>query len=139
MAVTLVESAKLSTNDLQRGVIETFIQASPILDRIPFLGIQGNAYAYNEEGALPGVAFRAVNEIILLDEIFAVGDAAFQDKCKRRCRELKAAGHTILLVSHSPYIAEFCDRAILIEGGRIVRTDVARHVIDAYHQRIGHG
>jgi hypothetical protein len=62
MAVTLAESAKLSTNDLQRGVIETFIQSSPILDRIPFLGIQGNAYAYNEEGALPGVAFRSVNE-----------------------------------------------------------------------------
>lgn len=62
MAVTLVESAKLSVNDLQRGVIETFIQASPVLDRIPFMGIEGNAYAYNEEATLPGVAFRAVNE-----------------------------------------------------------------------------
>ncbi len=62
MAVTLVESAKLSQNDLQRGVIETFVQSSPILDRIPFMGIEGNAYAYNEEATLPGVAFRAVNE-----------------------------------------------------------------------------
>lgn len=61
MAITLVEAAKLSQNDLQRGVIETFIQNSPILDRIPFLTIEGNAYAYNEEGTLPGVAFRAVN------------------------------------------------------------------------------
>lgn len=62
MAVTLVEAAKLSTTALQRGVIETFVQESPILDRIPLLTIQGNAYAYNEEATLPGVAFRSVNE-----------------------------------------------------------------------------
>ncbi|EFL01592.1 major structural phage protein [Streptomyces sp. SPB78] len=62
MAVTLPEAAKLSTTQLQRGVIETFVQESSILDRIPFLTIEGNAYAYNEEGALPGVSFRAVNE-----------------------------------------------------------------------------
>lgn len=61
MAITLTEAAKLSTTDLQRGVIETFVQASPVLDRIPFMTIEGNAYAYNEEATLPGVAFRAVN------------------------------------------------------------------------------
>ena len=62
MAVTLVEAAKLSTTALQRGVIETFVQESPVLDRIPLLQIEGNAYAYNEEATLPGVAFRSVNE-----------------------------------------------------------------------------
>jgi hypothetical protein len=62
VAVTLVEAAKLSQTNLQRGVIETFVQESSILDRIPFLTIEGNAYAYNEESALPGVAFRSVNE-----------------------------------------------------------------------------
>ncbi|MGW6008669.1 major capsid protein [Streptomyces sp. NPDC055210] len=62
MAVTLVEAAKLSQTQLQRGVVETFIQESSILDRIPFMEIQGNAYAYNEEATLPGVAFRSVNE-----------------------------------------------------------------------------
>ena len=62
MALTLAESAKLSTDDLQRGVIETFVQSSPILDRIPFIDIQGNSYSYNAEGTLPGVAFRSVNE-----------------------------------------------------------------------------
>lgn len=61
MAITLVEAAKLSTTHLQRGVIETFVQESPILDRIPFMEIEGNAYAYNSEGTLPGVEFRAVN------------------------------------------------------------------------------
>jgi hypothetical protein len=63
MALTLAEAAKLSDNDLQRGVIETFVmeEESVILDRIPFLEVTGNAYAYNEEASLPGVEFRAVN------------------------------------------------------------------------------
>lgn len=60
-AITLAEAAKLSQDDLQRGVLETFVQESPVLDRLPFLTIQGNAYAYNEEATLPGVQFRAVN------------------------------------------------------------------------------
>ncbi|MFJ6380481.1 major capsid protein [Kitasatospora sp. NPDC092039] len=62
MALTLAESAKLSTEDLQRGVIETFVQESPILDRLPLIETEGTAYRYNEESELPGVSFRAVNE-----------------------------------------------------------------------------
>ncbi|MFF1723065.1 major capsid protein [Streptomyces sviceus] len=62
MAQTLAESAKLSQDDLQRGVIETFVQTSPILDRIPMTEVNGTHFAYNEEATLPGVAFRAVNE-----------------------------------------------------------------------------
>lgn len=62
MAVTLAEAALLSEDDLQRGVIETFVQESSILDRIPLVNIEGNAYSYNEEDTLPGVAFRSVNE-----------------------------------------------------------------------------
>lgn len=61
MALTLVEAATLSQNDLQKGVIQTFILQSVILDRIPLLPIEGNAYAYNAEASLPGVEFRAVN------------------------------------------------------------------------------
>lgn len=61
MAQTLVEAAKLSQPDLQRGVIEIFLQESVVLDRIPLKPIEGNAYAYNEEATLPGVEFRAVN------------------------------------------------------------------------------
>lgn len=63
MAVTLTEAAKLSQDSLQRGVLETFVQerGSVVLDRIPFLNIDGNAYSYNEEATLPGVEFRAVN------------------------------------------------------------------------------
>ena len=60
-AVTLAESAKLSTDQFRAGVIEQFILSSVVLDVIPFLEIEGNAYKYNEELTLPGVEFRAVN------------------------------------------------------------------------------
>ena len=61
MAVTLAQAAAASTNMLQRGVIQTFIDESPVLDRLPFMEIEGNAYQYTSESALPGIAFRAVN------------------------------------------------------------------------------
>jgi hypothetical protein len=61
MAVTLVQAQAASTNMLQRGVIQTFIDESPVLDRLPFMEIEGNAYQYTKESALPGIAFRAVN------------------------------------------------------------------------------
>jgi ABC-type polysaccharide/polyol phosphate transport system ATPase subunit len=79
------------------------------------------------------VAFAAVREVLVLDEVFAVGDAAFKARCEARYRELRAAGHTILLVSHEPRIvAGHCDRALLLDGGRIARDGPAAEVIDAY-------
>lgn len=65
MALTLVEAAKLALNEgktLRAGVIAMFARASDLLAALPFKDIQGNAYQYNREGTLPGVAFRGVNE-----------------------------------------------------------------------------
>ena len=62
MSLTLVEAAKLSTDTLQRGVIEKFAQSSVVLERLPFDDIEGNSYRYNIEQTLPGIAFRGVNE-----------------------------------------------------------------------------
>jgi hypothetical protein len=61
MALTLAQASVLSPNDLQAGVLERFIQESPVLDRLPFMPIDGGAFSYNAELALPGVEFRAVN------------------------------------------------------------------------------
>ena len=67
------------------------------------------------------VAFRAVREVLILDEIFAVGDAGFKERCEEKYRELHRSGRSMLLVSHDPrIIGEFCDRALLLEHGRIV-------------------
>jgi hypothetical protein len=61
--LTLVEAAKLIQNPLQRGVVEVFPQTSPVLQHLPFLDVQGNAYSYNQEQTLPGIGFRGINTI----------------------------------------------------------------------------
>jgi hypothetical protein len=61
MALTLAESAKLSQDMLQRGVIETIVRTSAVLEVLPFMEIVGNAYGYNQVSTLPTVAFRDVN------------------------------------------------------------------------------
>jgi hypothetical protein len=61
MALTLAEAAKLSNDLVQRGVIETILEESPVLDYLPFESIEGNSYRYNQENTLGGAAFYAVN------------------------------------------------------------------------------
>jgi ABC-type polysaccharide/polyol phosphate transport system ATPase subunit len=87
-----------------------------------FAGLQLKHYSNGMASRLAyAVAFRAVREVLVLDEIFAVGDAGFGAKCETRYRELRAAGHAVLLVSHDPRIVStFCDRAILMDAGQIV-------------------
>ena len=85
------------------------------------------------------VAFRAVREVLILDEIFAVGDAGFQARCESRYRELHRAGQSMLLVCHDArQIAEFCDRALLLEGGRIVAEGRSAAVIRRYEALFVH-
>jgi ABC-type polysaccharide/polyol phosphate transport system ATPase subunit len=67
------------------------------------------------------VAFKAVRDVLVLDEIFSVGDAGFKARCEQRYRELSAAGHTVILVSHDPrIISTFCPRALLLDRGRVL-------------------
>ncbi len=61
MPLTLAEAAKLSNDMLQRGVIETIIEESPMLRYLPFLSVEGNAFKYNQENTLGGASFYAVN------------------------------------------------------------------------------
>jgi ABC-type polysaccharide/polyol phosphate transport system ATPase subunit len=79
------------------------------------------------------VAFQAVRDVLVLDEIFAVGDAGFKTRCERRYRELRALGHAAIIVSHDPrIIATFCDRALLLDGARIAADGAARDIADQY-------
>ena len=76
-------------------------------------------------GMLVRLAFSLMMEvdadILLIDEVLAVGDAAFQQKCADAFREMKAAGKTIVLVTHEMgTVEEYCDRAMLISDGHIV-------------------
>ena len=60
--LTLLEAAKLVQDPLARGVIEIFPRVSPVLERLPFFEVNGQAYKYNQEKTLPGIAFRGINE-----------------------------------------------------------------------------
>jgi hypothetical protein len=60
--LTLFEASKLSTDTLQRGVIEVFARTSPVLEMLPFMEISGNSYKFNTEKTLPTVAYRDINQ-----------------------------------------------------------------------------
>lgn len=62
MALTLVEATKTMQNPLQSAITEIYAKESAILGVLPFETIAGNAYKYNQEGSLPGIGFRGINE-----------------------------------------------------------------------------
>ena len=79
------------------------------------------------------IAIRAQGDILLLDEVLAVGDAAFQQKCNNYFSELRNHNQTVVLVTHSmDNVRKFCTRAILIENGEIVKDGDPKKVADAY-------
>ncbi len=79
------------------------------------------------------VATEVDPDILLMDEILAVGDYSFQQKCFDRIQRFRASGKTILFVTHSmQQVSEYCDRAILLEKGRIIGDGRPEHVIDLY-------
>lgn len=74
-------------------------------------------------------------EILLIDEVLAVGDAAFQQKCFEEFFRLKREGKTIVFVSHDMFSVErFCDRAMLMEHGVMTRIGDPRAIARAYHE-----
>ncbi|MBQ3261525.1 ABC transporter ATP-binding protein [Candidatus Saccharibacteria bacterium] len=78
------------------------------------------------------IAIRARGDILLLDEVLAVGDAAFQKKCNDYFASLRGK-QTVVLVTHSmENVKNYCDRAILIDDGRIIENGNPKEVADKY-------
>ncbi len=79
------------------------------------------------------VAVQLEAEILLLDEVLAVGDAGFQRKCLTEIRKMRESGRTILLVSHNTNaVKTYCDRAVLLEEGEVVRDGAPADVVSFY-------
>jgi len=79
------------------------------------------------------VAINMDPEILLIDEVLAVGDQAFQAKCFERIHRFRQAGKTLLCVSHATgMVQELCDRAIWLDHGELVMSGRIRDVIEAY-------
>ncbi len=84
------------------------------------------------------VAINVDAEILLIDEILAVGDASFQAKCFNKLREIKGKGTTIVIVSHSlGQIEQICDRSIWIDSGKIRMENYPREVHPYYLEFMG--
>lgn len=80
------------------------------------------------------VAVNVDPEILLVDEVLAVGDEAFQLKCSARMERFKADGRTVVLVTHSLKQAkEYCDRALVLDHGRLAYDGPSDGADDAYH------
>jgi ABC-type polysaccharide/polyol phosphate transport system ATPase subunit len=83
------------------------------------------------------IAIQSVAPIVLVDEVLAVGDMVFAEKCRNVFRDLKRQGRTIVLVSHNmAAIREFCDRVIVINDGMIFGTGDPEEMINLYGQKI---
>jgi len=79
------------------------------------------------------VAINTDPDILLIDEILAVGDHAFQVKCFEQIHRLRHAGKTLLCVSHAPaMLQELCNRAIWLEHGELRLSGALHEVVDAY-------
>jgi ABC-type polysaccharide/polyol phosphate transport system ATPase subunit len=72
-------------------------------------------------------------EILLIDEVLAVGDAEFKEKSAKRIKEMMNDAGTVLIASHSlGLLKQICNRAILVEKGKITRTGTPQEIVSAY-------
>src|SRR5260370_30464159 len=78
-------------------------------------------------------------DILIIDEVLAVGDAGFQKKCLNAMEDLRSGGRTVLFVSHNMAAVEnLCTRAIWIDDGQIRQAGPAPEVIDDYMSTFSH-
>jgi ABC-type polysaccharide/polyol phosphate transport system ATPase subunit len=83
------------------------------------------------------VAILAQTELLVMDEVLAVGDASFQEKCFDTFSRYKREGKTIVLVSHDlNSLEEYCDRVLLLNHGEIIADGPAAEVTAAYHRMV---
>lgn len=83
------------------------------------------------------IAIQVPFDILLLDEVMAVGDESFQEKCFATFERMRAAGKTIVLVSHSPADVErFSDRVLVLRNGRVVTVAPVDEALEAYRSGV---
>jgi len=85
-------------------------------------------------------AFHTNPDIMLIDEVFAVGDQTFQDKCREKINEFRKRGKTIVFVSHGlDAVKSLCSRTILLDAGRVVSMGDTEKVVKEYLAMISGG
>jgi ABC-type polysaccharide/polyol phosphate transport system ATPase subunit len=120
----------------RRQAFERFDEVIAFAELEDFLDLKLKNYSSGMAVRLAfSVAVQVDADVILVDEVLAVGDAAFQHKCFEQFEQLKAAGKTIVFVTHDMSAVErFCDRAMLLERGQIVQLGEPHAIARAYNE-----
>jgi ABC-type polysaccharide/polyol phosphate transport system ATPase subunit len=120
----------------RRQARERFDEIIAFAELEDFLDLKLKNYSSGMQVRLAfAVATQVDADVLLIDEVLAVGDAAFQQKCFDQFLRLKAAGRTIVFVTHDMHAVErFCDRAMLLERGRIVDIGDPHEIAQAYNE-----
>lgn len=118
----------------RRAVQEIFDRIVTFADIGAFLDAPVRTYSWGMGVRLGfAVAAHVPAEVLLIDEVLAVGDAAFRARCLRRMAERRAEGAAIVFVSHNLALVErFCDRVIVLERGRALFEGAPRAALDRY-------
>ena len=118
----------------QRDIDARFDQIAAFADIGEFMESPVKHYSSGMFARLAFAVYSSLDpQLLIIDEILSVGDAKFQAKCFRRIRELRDAGTSILLVSHSSeQIIQHCERAVLLHQGRCMAIGEPRVVINQY-------
>ncbi|HMK62491.1 MAG TPA: ABC transporter ATP-binding protein [Acidimicrobiales bacterium] len=124
----------LSTREVEKrfDAIVAFAELEQFID---------NQVKYYSSGMYMRLGFAvAVNvepDVLVIDEVLAVGDENFQHKCMGRIKQFQAEGRTILFVTHAAeQVREICDRAVVLEGGQLVAVGGASEALHQYHERL---
>lgn len=121
---------------------EIAAQFDDIIDFAEIGDFVDTPYKHLSSGMRVRVAFSVISRlhepIMLVDEVLAVGDKAFREKCYRRIEELLAGGRTLFFVSHSERdLRRFCTRGLYLDKGRLQLDAPMREVLDRYNTDYG--
>jgi ABC-2 type transport system ATP-binding protein len=118
------------------GKVDEIVEFSGLGD---FIRVPLRNYSSGMQARLGfSIATAWVPDILILDEVLAVGDATFTDKCEARIRRFHEAGSTVLLVSHNPKaILNNCTRCIWLDDGRMRADGESREVLELYLREHG--
>lgn len=125
----------------ERGVAQRLDDIIAFAEIEDFIDMPVRTYSSGMQMRLAfAVASHVDPDILLLDEVLAVGDEAFQGKCLERMYAYRRNGGTIVFVSHDPNAVEqICDRAILMADGCIIDDATPSRILATYHRRLADG
>src|SRR5204863_1167614 len=106
-----------------------------------FIDSRGKHYSSGMTGRLGlAVAVNVEPDLLLIDEVLAVGDEAFQRKCMERVREFQREGRTIVFVTHAPdLVRQICDRAVVLDHGKIVLDGAPGEAVRSFREHLFSG